>query len=40
MVHLSMEETSHFWDEEFDGKRARETPPDLVEIMRSPKSIQ
>jgi hypothetical protein len=30
-----MEETSHFRDEESDDRRARETPPDLVEIVRS-----
>jgi hypothetical protein len=30
-----MEETSHFRDEEYDDRRARETHPYLVEIVRS-----
>jgi hypothetical protein len=34
-VQHSMEDTSHFRDEESDGWRARETPPDLVAIVRS-----
>jgi hypothetical protein len=28
-----MEDTSHFIDEEYDGQRARETPPDLVSTI-------
>jgi hypothetical protein len=35
MVQHNMEETSHFRDEEYDGRRARETPPDLVATIRS-----
>jgi hypothetical protein len=34
-VQHSMEDTSHFRDEESDGRRARETPPDLVATVRS-----
>jgi hypothetical protein len=33
-----MEETSHFQDEESNGRRARETPPDLVATIRSLKA--
>jgi hypothetical protein len=35
MVQVNMEETSHFRDEESDGRRARETPPYLVATVRS-----
>jgi hypothetical protein len=35
MVQLNMEETSHFRDKESDDRRARETPPYLVETIRS-----
>jgi len=35
MVQHSMEETSHFRDEESYGRRSRETPPDLVATSRS-----
>jgi hypothetical protein len=34
-VQCSMEDTSHLRDEESDGRRARETPPDLVATVRS-----
>jgi hypothetical protein len=37
MVQCSMENRSHFIDEESDGQRDRETPPDLVTTIRSPK---
>jgi hypothetical protein len=30
-----MEDTSHFRDEESDGRRDRETPPDLMATVRS-----
>jgi hypothetical protein len=35
MVQHSMEDTSHFRDEESDGRRDRETPPYLVATVRS-----
>jgi len=35
MVQCSMDDTSHFIDEEFDGWRDKETPPDLVATIRS-----
>ena len=35
MVQCSMEDTSHLRDEESDSQRDRETPPDLVAIVRS-----
>jgi hypothetical protein len=35
MVHHSMEDISHFRDEESDGIRARENPPNLVATVRS-----
>jgi hypothetical protein len=38
MVQQSMEDTSHFQDEESNGRRAKETPPDLVAMVRSLKS--
>jgi len=34
MVQCSMEDTSHFRDEEYEGQRDRETPSDLVAIVR------
>jgi hypothetical protein len=37
MVQHSMEDTSYFRDEEFDGQRDRETPSDLMVIVRSMK---
>jgi hypothetical protein len=33
-----MEETSHFQDEESDGRRARDTPLDLVATVKSMKA--
>jgi hypothetical protein len=35
MVRHSMEETSHFRDEDSNGKRAKETLLDLVSTIRS-----
>jgi hypothetical protein len=35
MVHHGMEETSCIRDEESDERRVIETPPDLVETVRS-----
>jgi hypothetical protein len=32
-----MEETSHFRDEKYDGRKDRETPPDLVATVGSSK---
>jgi hypothetical protein len=34
MVQCSMEDTSHFKDEEYDSHRARETPLDLVVVVK------
>jgi hypothetical protein len=35
MVQCSMEETSHLIDEDSDGWRGRETPPNLMATIRS-----
>jgi hypothetical protein len=37
-VQHSMEDTSHLKDEEYDGERAKETPPDLVATIKSMKA--
>jgi hypothetical protein len=38
MVQCSMDDTSHLRDEEYDGRRDRETPPNLMDIVRSLKA--
>jgi len=38
MVQHSMENTSHFRDEKFYGRRERETPPNLMATVRSLKT--
>ena len=37
MVQSNMDDLSHIRDEYFDGQRDRETPPDLMVTVRSPK---
>jgi hypothetical protein len=38
MVQHSMDDTSHLRDEESDGQRDRETPPYLMDTVRSLKA--